>query len=272
MPELPEIETLKNCLESKLVKTTITSFQKNRNNLRYQLSNSLELETTKTQILGVRRRAKYLIIDLDNNNSIVVHLGMSGRFTFQPSEYQIKKHDHVIFCLNTGEKLVFNDPRRFGMIYSFASNLIEEKLFTNLGIEPLSDLNNAEYLNIKLGTRNVPVKSLLMDNRIIVGIGNIYASESLFLAKIHPTRLGSSLVTAEIHTLVLSIKQVLNKAIKAGGTTLKNFVSGDSKPGYFQQELSVYGRENQQCLICSSLVLKLKQSGRASFYCQLCQY
>jgi len=271
MPELPEIETLKNCLETKVVKAIITGFNKNRDNLRYQLSDNLELETTKAQILGLRRRAKYLIIDLDNNNSIVLHLGMSGRFTLQPQEYQSKNHDHVIFYLDSGEKLVFNDPRRFGMIYSFASNLIEEKLFKNLGIEPLSDLNDVKYLNIKLGTRNIAIKSLLMDNKILVGIGNIYASESLFLAKIHPTRLGSSLTMEEIFNLVLSIKKVLTKAIEAGGTTLKDFVNGDSKPGYFQQELAVYGRENQQCLVCSGIVLKLKQFGRTSFYCELCQ-
>lgn len=271
MPELPEVETLKRCLEQRIVGATINKLDKRRDNIRYKLSDQLESDVKSARIIALRRRAKYLLIDLDNYYSIIVHLGMTGRLTLQPSDYQLQKHDHVIFSLGTCEKLVFNDSRRFGMIYTGQTKLLEEKFLVNLGVEPLSEDMSYEYLKIKLLNRSVPIKNLLMDNRIIVGVGNIYASESLFIAKIHPGRLGSSLSNNEISNLLLAIKHVLTKAISAGGTTLKDFVSGDSKPGYFQQELQVYARKNQKCLNCQGIIRKITQSGRASFYCATCQ-
>ncbi len=271
MPELPEVETLKRCLEQRIVGATINKLDKKRDDIRYKLSDQLESNVELARIVALRRRAKYLLIDLDNYYSIIVHLGMTGRLTLQPSDYRLQTHDHVVISLTTCEKLVFNDPRRFGMIYSMLTNLAQEKFLLNLGVEPLSNDMSDEYLKTKLLNRSVPIKNLLMDNRIIVGVGNIYASESLFIAKIHPSRLGSSLSNKEISNLVLAIKNVLTKAILAGGTTLKDFVSGDSKPGYFQQELQVYARENQKCLNCEGIIRKIKQSGRTSFYCSICQ-
>jgi formamidopyrimidine-DNA glycosylase len=173
--------------------------------------------------------------------------------------------------LDNSKLLIFNDARRFGMIHALPTKSLEQEFFHNLGVEPLSDNLSSEYLITKLANRNVPIKNLIMDNKIIVGIGNIYASETLFAARIDPRRLGSSLQDAEITGLILAIKNILSKAILAGGTSVKNFVSGDSKPGYFQQELQVYARENQQCLICQGLITKIKQSARASFYCAICQ-
>ena len=270
MPELPEVETLKRYLEQNIIDATITALVKRRDNIRYTLQDDLGLSVKLAKILFIRRRAKYLLLDLDNGYSIVIHLGMTGRFTLQPKGYQAAKHDHVIFMLDNTAQLVFNDHRRFGMIYSMLTSDIEEKFLQNLGIEPLLDDMSYEYLRQKLN-RNVPIKNLLMDNRIIVGIGNIYASESLFMAKILPTRLGHSLSENEINNLLLAIRHVLTKAIEAGGTTLKDFVSGDSKPGYFQQELQVYGREKRSCLACRGTIKKLKQSGRSTFYCAGCQ-
>jgi len=271
MPELPEVETLKNSLESKLIGLSIKNVEFKRENLRYKLFPDLATDILNMNILDVRRRAKYLIIDFANNYSLIVHLGMSGRFTLQPASYEAKKHDHVIFELSNGSKLVFNDTRRFGMIYSFKTSSLEEKFFNNLGLEPFSELLTLEYLKNKLTGRRVPIKNLLMDNKIIVGVGNIYASESLHLAKIHPDKLGIDISSSEIESLINSIRVVLSKAITAGGTTLKDFVNGDNKPGYFTQQLTVYARGGQECLNCSSVIIKAKHSGRATFYCKNCQ-
>lgn len=271
MPELPEVETLKNSLESKLIGLILTKIEFKRENLRYKLSSNIATEILNTNILNVRRRAKYLIIDFSNDYSLIVHLGMSGRFTLQSASYEVKKHDHVIFELNNGVKLIFNDTRRFGMIYSFKTNALEEKFFHNLGIEPLSDLLTLEYLKNKFAARRVPIKNLLMDNKIIVGVGNIYASESLHLARVHPDKLGSKLNDGEIERLIKAIKEVLTKAIFAGGTTLKDFISGDNKPGYFTQQLAVYARDGQECLNCFGVIIKTKHSGRSTFYCKTCQ-
>lgn len=270
MPELPEVETLKRYLEQNIIYTTITDFNRRRDMIRYKLSDSLESNVKFAKILAVRRRAKYLLIDLDNDYSMIVHLGMTGRLTLQDSEYNATKHDHVIFTLNNAGQLVFNDYRRFGMIYTMLTSSIEEQFLQDLGVEPLSGCMSSKYLQQKLN-RNVPIKNLLMDNRIVVGIGNIYASESLFVARILPTRPGNTLSEQDINNLIFAIKDVLTKAISAGGTTLKDFVSGDSKPGYFQQELQVYARENQYCGRCKSIIRKIKQSGRSSFYCSSCQ-
>ncbi|WP_341787547.1 bifunctional DNA-formamidopyrimidine glycosylase/DNA-(apurinic or apyrimidinic site) lyase [Rickettsia endosymbiont of Cantharis rufa] len=272
MPELPEVETLKNSLKDKLIGLVIENIELKRDNLRYKLSPLLATEILNTNILDVRRRAKYLIIDFNNDYSLIVHLGMSGRFTLQHSNYEATKHDHVIFDLSNGEKLIFNDTRRFGMIYSFKTVLLEKEFFYNLAIEPLSDLLTLGYLKSKLIARKIPIKNLIMDNGIIVGVGNIYASESLHLAQINPDKLGSNLRDDEIENLIKSIRKVLTKAITAGGTTLKDFVNGNSKPGYFTQQLMVYGREGQKCLNCSGTIIKTKHSGRATFYCETCQY
>lgn len=271
MPELPEVETLKNSLESKLIGLVIKKVEFKRDNLRYKLSADLADQIVNTNIINVRRRAKYLIIDFNNNHSLIVHLGMSGRFTLQPNNYEVKKYDHVVFNLSNNEKLIFNDTRRFGMIYSFRTELLEKDFFANLALEPLSDSFELQYLKSKLMNKKVPIKNLLMDNRIVVGVGNIYASESLHLAKIHPDKFGKDLNDDEIKNLIAAVKNVLSKAIIAGGTTLKDFVNGDNKPGYFTQQLMIYARDGQECLSCSSSIIKTKHSGRSTFYCEICQ-
>ena len=272
MPELPEVETLKLSLQESLIGSTIIDVEVRRANLRYPIPANLGLELSKSKIIKLHRVAKYLILELGNAKGVIIHLGMSGRFTLQLANYQFKKHDHVIFHLNDDRYLVFNDARRFGAIDLIPVAQIEShRFFKNLGPEPLADDFNAEYLYRKLKSKTIPVKNSLTDNNIVVGIGNIYASESLFLARINPVRPSSSLSLKELEALTYAAKEVLKKAIEAGGTTLKDFVNGDNTPGYFKQELYVYGRKDLNCLVCDSVIFKIKQSGRASFFCPTCQ-
>lgn len=271
MPELPEVETLKRCLQKSIIGTTITKVILKRKDLRHNLPQDLSIKALSAKILALRRIAKYLLLDLDNGYSIVVHLGMSGRFTIRPPDYQLLKHDHVIFVLGCGSMLVFNDARRFGMIDICLSTNIQSRISSKLGPDPLSEQFNAKYLKEKFINRKIPIKTALMDNAIVVGIGNIYASESLFLAGINPERKSCNLTDSELASLVTSIKVTLEKAISAGGTTLKDFVSGDNKPGYFKQELAVYSKQGNKCPRCDNMIVKIKQCGRASFYCPICQ-
>jgi formamidopyrimidine-DNA glycosylase len=271
MPELPEVETLKRCLQNSIIGATITKVIVQRKDLRYNLPEALPIKALSVTILALRRIAKYLLLDLNNGYSIVVHLGMSGRFTIRPPDYHFLKHDHVIFILDCRSMLVFNDARRFGMIDICRTTNIQSRIANKLGPDPLSEQFNDHYLQEKFINRKIPIKNALMDNTIVVGIGNIYASESLFVAGIDPTRKSCSLAEAELASLVTAIKVTLEKAILAGGTTLKDFVNGDNTPGYFKQELSVYSKQGEQCPRCDNTIAKIKQSGRASFYCPICQ-
>ena len=272
MPELPEVETVKRYLEQHIPGSKITNYYQYRSNIRHTLTSNFKELTESATITALRRKAKYLILDLDNNYSIIVHLGMTGRFILETSVYRPRLHDHVIFVLDQKGQLVFNDTRRFGMLYCIKNSEInEQKFIKDLGPEPLSGEFNAAYLVSALKNIKSPVKNSLMNNRIVVGIGNIYASESLFLAKINPERASHRLSFFEAENLVMAIKQILIKAIEAGGTTLKDFVNGDKKPGYFKQELACYGRENLPCKICNASITKIRQAGRATYYCANCQ-
>ncbi len=271
MPELPEIETIKTGLASHIIDKIIINYEKKCKVLRQILSNNFDI-LLNARILSIMRRAKYLLINLDNSFTIVIHLGMSGSFTIQPANYSSQKHDHVIFYLDNQQQLVFNDPRRFGMIYLLPQEkLLDQQIFKALGPEPLTEQFNAGYLASKLAKRHKIIKNVIMDNNIVVGVGNIYASESLFRAKIHPLRPAYSLSHTEIIDLVLAIKNVLISSIAAGGTTLKDFINANSKPGYFQQELLIYNRAGKPCFICSNIIRKIILAGRGSYYCGYCQ-
>lgn len=271
MPELPEVETLKCYLDQNIINKKIIGLKLTRGNLRYELPKNLENSVQYATIERIWRRSKYLIISLDNGNAAVIHLGMTGRFTIRKAGYRLAMHDHLIFYLDDENMLVFNDSRRFGMIYVFdEQNLLQQKIFAHLGPEPFSLDYNADYLMAKFKNRKTPVKNALMDSKIVVGIGNIYASESLFLAKIHPAKPAGALSLKELDSIVSASKQVLSDAIAAGGTTLRDFVNGDNKPGYFQQKLLVYGRAGQLCYDCGGMIVKIVQVGRASFYCPDC--
>lgn len=272
MPELAEVETLMLYLKKNILNQEIVSFQKNRNNLRYELGPELQELTENSTIIDIQRRAKFLNIKLSNQNSFVVHLGMSGRLTLQRKDYKAKKHDHIQIGFASGKQLIFNDARRFGMVYTCSTNEFDKQGFLkNMGIEPLTNEFNALYLEQRLKNKNTPIKTAIMDSRIVVGVGNIYAAESLFTSGINPERIAADLSSTEITRLVDAIKVVLTKAIKAGGTTLRDFVNGDNKPGYFKQELNVYDRAGKLCYSCQETIEKIKQSGRSSFFCPKCQ-
>lgn len=273
MPELAEVETLKRYLEKHIISEEIITLTARRENLRYPLNTQeIQQHTLGAIILKVKRVAKFLALELDNYYSIIFHLGMSGRLTVQMADYLPQKHDHIIMGFANGRQLIFNDARRFGMVYSCkTSELQKQNFLKNMGQEPLEDEFNTVYLLEKLSSKKVSIKIAIMDSKIVVGVGNIYAAESLFLAKIHPLKPAGTLKAIEVERLVHSIKQVLNKAIAAGGTTLRDFVSGDNKPGYFQQELNVYDRSSQACYICKHAIEKIKQAGRSTCFCPKCQ-
>lgn len=273
MPELAEVETLKCYLQKHITDAEITSFIARRDNLRYALDvGLLQRRTRSSKIINVTRSAKFLVLELDNSYSIIFHLGMSGRLTVQNPNYALQKHDHIVIGLAEGNQLVFNDARRFGMVYSCKTSELSKQYFLkNMGQEPLEDPFNTAYLLQKLSSRKAPIKTTIMDSKIVVGVGNIYAAESLFLAKINPLKSSNELKEDEVCRLVSSIKDTLHKAIKAGGTTLKDFVNGDNKPGYFKQELSVYDRAGQSCYTCKDLIRKTKQAGRSTYFCSNCQ-
>jgi len=272
MPELAEVETLKRYLASHIIGDKITNYTQRRNNLRYELTKDLASYLINTTIIDITRRAKYLNIYLDNGYVLTFHLGMSGRITIQPENYQLKKHDHIIIGFDSGAQLVFNDARRFGMVYiSLSNQLNSQPYLETLGAEPLEDEFDTNYLLKKLLSKKIAIKLALMDSKVVVGVGNIYAAESLFMAKINPLKLSNTLTKKEVCLLVSSVKQVLEKAIKAGGTTLRDFVGVDGKPGYFKQELNVYGRQGLSCYICQHKIEKIKQSGRSTFFCPHCQ-
>ncbi|MCC2646673.1 MAG: Formamidopyrimidine-DNA glycosidase [Rickettsiaceae bacterium] len=271
MPELPEVETVRRSLEPFIIDKTIIGVETFRDNLRYPFPNNLEELCINNKIISVERRAKYLILKLENNYNIIVHLGMSGRFTLSPMR-EIVKHDHIIFTLEDNNILTLNDPRRFGLIDLIPQNeMASHKYFANLGPEPLTDDFNASYFLKAALRKSSPIKNFIMDSKIVVGVGNIYASESLHIASIHPERPANSLSAKEVERLVQAIKDVLNKAIIAGGSTLKDFVSGQGDAGYFQHNFLVYGKHGKTCAICNNIIEKMIQAGRASFFCKRCQ-
>ena len=273
MPELAEVETLKRYVKEHVLFEKIKELEIRYAFLRYPINvEELRNNTNSSVIISAKRIAKFLILELDNFYSIVFHLGMSGRVTIKSGSHIPEKHDHVIFKFYSGKQFVFNDSRRFGMIYCCKNNdLRRQNFLKNMGQEPLEDGFNADYLAQKLWNKKAAIKSAIMDSRIVVGVGNIYAAESLFRAKIHPSRISGNLSNKEIENLVIAIKEVLLKAINAGGTSLKDFVNGNSKPGYFQQELNVYNRSNKSCFVCKNSIQSIKQAGRATYFCSGCQ-
>lgn len=268
MPELPEVETSRLGIRPYLLHQKIEKIIIRQPKLRWPIDDNIH-QVAGQFIDDVQRRAKYILIKL-STGWIVIHLGMSGRLRILTEDKPNEKHDHVDLVLQNGVILRYTDPRRFGawLWTPFLDWLPQLK---NLGPEPLLDDFNADYLYSLLGKRKVPIKSLIMDNQIVVGVGNIYASESLFMAKILPTRLANTLTYSEAVLLVKSIKQVLAKSIAQGGTTLRDFAQSDGKPGYFVQQLQVYGRAQQHCLICDTPIKSQRIGQRNTFYCDYCQ-
>lgn len=268
MPELPEVETTKNGLAPHIVGKRITAV-----NI-YQLQLRWPIAVEVKDLVGIKsgeieRRAKYMLWHFPQG-SLVMHLGMSGTMRVVSSQTSLKKHDHFEVVFEDGSALRFNDPRRFGAIlWQPAGETLS--VLSQLGPEPLSDDFDGKYLHESLSKRKGAIKNAIMDNKVVVGVGNIYASESLFMSGIHPKRAANKVSLARCRLLAGFIKAVLEKAIGEGGTTLKDFTQTDGSPGYFAQQLNVYGRADLPCNQCGSLIKKQVIGQRSSFYCPKCQ-
>ena len=267
MPELPEVETTKNGLEKLLTKKKITKVEILNSNLRWIVDEAIRSMINNQTIRSFSRRGKYILFNLDKGH-LMIHLGMSGKINVVDINEPLKKHDHFLLYFNN-QVMRFNDPRRFGSIFYLKD--LNHKLLNNLGVEPLEDSFHKNYLFENSRNKTQNVKAFIMDSKIVVGVGNIYACESLYNAGINPKTKSNKISKQRYLNLTENIKKVLNKAIKAGGTTLQDFAKVDGKPGYFSQELSVYGRENENCHNCNGKIKRIVQNQRSTFYCPKCQ-
>ena len=275
MPELPEVETIRKSLEPHVVNRKIMDVFVGEKKLRWEVDRrAIQQYALNQTIHSVLRRGKYLIWSLYNRAHVIFHFGMSGRLLFSNKVSQIEKHTHVVFYLSNQGQIHFCDPRRFGFVKVLApmNNIDDCELFSRLGPEPLSPDFSTVYLYQALTTTKRPIKHAIMDAKIVVGIGNIYANEALFLAKIRPDRAAKTLTINEVDRLVTHIKAVLKEAIALGGTTLADYVNADKIPGFFQLLLKVYGRSNRFCVNCKSRIKKISVGQRSSFYCEKCQH
>ncbi len=268
MPELPEVETVCRAMQEALPGRTIERVETSDKRLREPLARPRLHALAGERFASVRRRAKYLLLELESATTLLVHLGMSGNLLLRnPGE----KHDHVIFYLDNERPLVFNDPRRFGMVLVLEEGEIEDcRYLSHLGVEPLTPAFNARYLASACTGRQMPIKTLIMDGHIVVGVGNIYASESLFRAGIHPQCTAGDIDAARLQLLVKAIKAVLRSAVRKGGTTISDYL-GSGAGGRFQQRLKVYGRDGQPCRVCGQEIESMRLGGRNTFYCKYCQ-
>jgi len=267
MPELPEVETTVRGLERILRGRRIERIEARRADLRRALPVGLGQRLTGARVTGLRRRAKYGLIDTDRGDTLVFHLGMSGRWRVDPTE--IEKHDHFILETDEGRRVALNDPRRFGSLDLVRTNEMKDWApFAALGPEPL-DLDPRE-LKKRLAGRSAAIKLLLLDQRIVAGLGNIYVCEALYRAGIHPRRAGGSISTERLKRLVPAIHDVIEEAIEAGGSTLRDFAAPDGELGYFSKAFAVYDREGLPCG-CGGKVKRIVQGGRSTYYCPQCQ-
>lgn len=282
MPELPEVETVRRGLAPVMEGAVIARADVNRPDLRWPFPPEMAARLTGRQVLGLRRRSKYILADLDSGETLLIHLGMSGRMLisgdplgqFVHNHPAPEKHDHVVLHMDNGARITFNDPRRFGAMDLLDTATAEQhKLLAVLGPEPLGNAFNEDVLVQAFKGKVSPVKSALLDQRIVAGLGNIYVCEALFRAGVSPRRKAGNISQARVRALVPIIREVLSDAIAAGGSSLRDFRQADGELGYFQHSFDVYGREGQPCRApgCTGTVQRIVQSGRSSFYCALCQ-
>lgn len=282
MPELPEVETVKRGLAPVMEGAKIVQADVNRPNLRLPFPDNMSARLKDTRIERLRRRSKYILADLDSGESLLIHLGMSGRMlisgaklgAFTHDHPPTEKHDHVVFHMDNGARITFNDPRRFGAMDLLDTKTADaHKLLSCIGPEPLGNGFDESYLASALKAKNSPIKSALLDQRLVAGLGNIYVCETLYRAGISPLRKAAQISKPRVHSLVPIIRQVLNEAIEAGGSSLKDFRQADGDLGYFQHNFDVYGREGEPCRSpdCDADIKRVVQSGRSSFYCADCQ-
>jgi formamidopyrimidine-DNA glycosylase len=289
MPELPEVETIRRGLEPVLVGQRIQRVEQRRADLRFPFPENFGKRLTNRTVVSLQRRAKYMLAHLDDGTVLIIHLGMSGRISivghgqlgqFTHNQGNRDVHDHVVLRLASGTEIVYNDPRRFGLMdLTTVAALDTHPLLASIGIEPLGPDLTPEYLARQAVGRRSDLKSFLLDQRIIAGLGNIYVCEALFRAHLKPSRAAACLATAtgkpnaRTAALIPHIKDVLNDAIAAGGSTLKDYTQADGSLGYFQHSFHVYGREGEPCLTpaCRGMVRRTVQAGRSTFFCPVCQ-
>lgn len=269
MPELPEVETTRRGLEPLLVGQSIMNLEVREPRLRWPVDPSLPARLRNERIVSVERRGKYLLI-ATRNGCLIWHLGMSGSLRYLNDPGVPQSHDHLDLVLSTGACVRFNDPRRFGSVH-FSDAPEKHWLLASLGPEPLSDHFSGYHLWRSARGRRVAIKQHIMNSRIVTGVGNIYANEALFRSRIHPRRAAGRISRQRLDALAASIKHVLADAIRAGGTTLRDFVGGDGRPGYFQQTLAVYGRGGEPCRECAAPLKQVVIGQRATYYCPRCQ-
>ncbi len=270
MPELPEVETTRRGIAPHIQGQCVTKIIVRNPNLRYGVPKNLSKEFVGQTVNAVERRGKYLLFTSDAG-AMMVHLGMSGSLRYLATALAPGKHDHVDIMFNNHGCLRFHDPRRFGSVLWLPQGEPEHKLLANIGPEPLSDDFNGNYLLKRAQGRRTAVKNLIMDSNVVAGVGNIYANEALFMARIHPLRAAGRISLKRYQVLVTEIKQVLQAAIASGGSTLRDFVNSDGKPGYFAFEHKVYGRDGQPCQSCGAKLKLVRLGQRATVYCGRCQ-
>lgn len=272
MPELPEVETVRTALEPVISGQRIASVRVARDDLRWPLPEGLARRLTGRFCAMPKRRSKYILIELDKAETLLIHLGMSGTIRIYGHKPNFAKHDHFAVEFESGNWFVFCDPRRFGHIDLFASaEEITHPLLTGLGVEPLSTAFCAGLLTDLMQGSKTSIKAALLDQRRIAGLGNIYVAEALFQAGISPRRQANSITGTRSVRLAAAIKEILGAAIQAGGTSLRDHVQPDGEVGYFKQNLRVYGRAGENCVACSATIKQIVQTGRSSFYCPSCQ-
>lgn len=282
MPELPEVETVRRGLLPVMEGRLILSAQVNRPDLRWPFPVNMADRLTGKQVLALRRRSKYILADLSSGETLLIHLGMSGRMLISGQmlgEYHHDhpapaKHDHVVLDMEGGARVTFNDARRFGAMDLLPTATAESHpLLASIGPEPLGNGFNESYLEATLKNRATPIKSALLDQQMVAGLGNIYVCETLYRARISPQTKAGALTATQVRGLVPIIRQVLTEAIEAGGSSLRDYRQADGELGYFQHAFQVYGREGQPCQTpgCGSEIARIVQSGRSSFYCPTCQ-
>jgi formamidopyrimidine-DNA glycosylase len=273
MPELPEVEVLRRSLEPLLVGDAVERVEVRSPALREPIDRKgLERGVAGRRIEALGRRGKYLLVELAGDSTLAVHLGMSGRLTLAGGDVPPEPHEHLAFHLASGRKLRFRDPRRFGLAFAVATaGLAADRHFAHLGVEPLSPGFTGGALRHAARGRRGPVKAFLMDARIVVGVGNIYACEALFRAGVHPARSVGRISRESWERLARAVVEVLSQAIAEGGTTLNDFRDGTGESGYFQVSLAVYDREGEPCSRCGGAIRRRVQAGRGSFYCPRCQ-
>ena len=276
MPELPEVETVLRGLEPHLQNQKIIAIKTYRKDLRIPFPKDIKQTLEKAKIISLKRRAKYILINLDNDMILSIHLGMSGSIQIitNGSNYDLLKHDHFEMTLSNNTRIIYNDPRRFGMIFTLSQDdLVNHKAFVHLGPEPLGNAFSAEILKNRLKGKTVSIKQALLDQTVVVGVGNIYACEALYMTGLNPEKQAGKVSLNKLEDLVQSIRRVLSTAIEAGGSTLKDHRQVDGTLGYFQHQFNVYDREALPCGQCdcnigkTGGVKRIVQSGRSTFFC-----